>query len=77
MPPVIETRPAEIMSADAKPLPVEVRKCTTEELRERLSGWDQVRRLLRPSLAATLTNCEKLAGSAAQKLRQADIRLMA
>jgi len=73
LPLTLEKRLLEMTAADGEPFPVEIRKCSSTELRQALREWGQIRRLPRQQLAATLQNFEKLAGLAARRLRQANI----
>lgn len=75
LPPIAEQKLMELANAKMEPFPVELRKCTPAELRQTLPDWDQIYGLPRQQLAATLQNFEKIAGLAARRLRQAEIRL--
>lgn len=75
LPPKAEQRLLELAGSDAAPFPVELRKCSAEELAETLREWEQIRGLSDAQAVATLQNFEKLASRAARKLRQAQVIL--
>ena len=75
LPPALERSLEEMVEAGKEPFPVELRKCTADELRQTLRDWDQIRGLPGPQIVETVRNFEKLASLAARRLRQANIAL--
>jgi len=75
LPPEMERRLLDQAGPGAENFPIELRKCSAEELTAAIAEWEQIRKLPDSQAVATLRNFEKLADLTALKLRQADIRM--